>query len=1793
MSPMTLNRRGTHWRHSADTMRRTMTHERSFASSDAGRRAQALRDEAQALQRVGRDEQAFELFRQAADCFAADELGPAAAAAWHDLGEGFRQRRGGSRIENLRESERYLRRALASPARNEDLRRRALSLNSLASTLRYLANEPGHDTGGYIREATNHLAEAIALADGFGPMFAHERARFLDTMGNLQMQLGDVEAALRFSRRAVAAAGQRLQIVPEDVEERRVWTMLKCHLARRLVARGRRTDLREACNIAAELRRTGFDSHIDLVGLCEALALRALGGAHDRRRAREVLEATRVEGIPPEHLSEYIDLLAELGRRDLAIDHLRNEQHAAMAARKDAKSDYLADHASARAQRAGRHLAQLHLDDGNALAAFLALENSSGLRYEDALREYACSPNTPYGYALDELEGTYRILSALVDDMAGALAHADAAGQRALLETMANQPLEPRFKEGPSEAVYRACNRLLYETLPSVLTDARSASDPVSRLREFADELAQKAHSVRMALYRHEPDYAKHPGGLGTAVDADDLRRLLNEQEGTVLLRVALSREKLLAVSVVLSHGELCATGRRIEVSRDLLLTTRAAAAKIGEGVQVEDAEAFQRMSDALAAIDLSPLFPAGDLDTLVILPDQRAAMLPLGALGPRGATPIDRFASVTWLPCLGPLRCRQIGRRTRLGQVSLAPHPDTRAAEALASSLQNETLIFGSEATTERLEKAIVDADVVCLYTHGSHGDGGWPKLAMADGEFEMLPLQGPGWIGIERVEVWACESGVDLPSDPRGTFTNEFFGLDGMLLQHGVRSTIGTLWPVIDRVTAGIVARYRRLVGSGVRADRALCAAQRWWLREGVPALLAEFDDPETWRVVLESATMWAGYRFSGVCERRPLRVVGTSARLSATEETTIEVLIAELDETPLPFDEAIEAAIAALDDAVGKGSPSPEQALHIAQLYRARTLASYAHNQLSALAWLHEADRVAAPAERPALVREAARLWLWFGLRETPEAPMLALQGPTPGRQAAMQRAARLLRRLPAGTTAAEDAMLRVLATAEKGEALALAAAVRESCSQLAPSAVHLDIGALAITCWIAAADVEAAGEHVGALIAVLRERVAELSSEPEKIAEASLVSWAGLLLARGLGQPPPIGGIHWSLLPAPMLVANVTARLQELASQRDTAGMAAMREISEALTALEGRLWDHPQRNGEDFWRSTGGTGAAYRRLAGWYMHGVAAHEQPERYVTVFASCLQYFADLRPLVLNRLVHALRVAPGGKGSAREVFGDLAELLSQAERRSSQLEAVALLPDTEGQERMLDPFEMTEDAVSRGFRSIADAPAWELARLAGDGADARSLAFRVVRQLETQRRQAFGLWRSLDQVFHAREHWQLIQPTSDIEANQRLLAELPPATCLLICTITPFQEILLAALWHDNGSLQRRVSRRGEGTGARLRRLVVGLLHPQLGELDGARGPAGTRADLWLELCGLLAPDLAKCLPSGGDGMRLAVFAPGSLRALPWPRIALPGGTLGERFVGVWQLPALGWWPAGASPSGLACWLEAAEEPASTRFGEAVIAGLRARWPPQQVIGGAEDPRREIPEVQQVERAADLGLQRLRIYGVGLAVGVSDSTAGLQLGGERAFIDRNFAGTRFRPGTAVDLWAATPSLADSSRAILEDGDRLPGLVHSLLGAGAIAVLDLAWPVHDFIKAMVCEHYGLLRGTRAIEGAVALANALGWCARLVTSLLTRRQSFADREALLAFVDVERRRAARDLGFDPTVLVALPRAALTGDIGEWLDEVARGSHLAAFRWWGACPLGPVGSLGPG
>lgn len=136
--------------------------------SELASRAHGLRNRAQALRALGQDEEGLRLFRDAVQCFAADDDGPEASAARHDLGEAYREYRPGSRMENLLQAERLLRRAYASPARTEDTAadgddRGLARLDAAAGD----AIVPGHDSETLLNEAMELLTEAVRIAESF------------------------------------------------------------------------------------------------------------------------------------------------------------------------------------------------------------------------------------------------------------------------------------------------------------------------------------------------------------------------------------------------------------------------------------------------------------------------------------------------------------------------------------------------------------------------------------------------------------------------------------------------------------------------------------------------------------------------------------------------------------------------------------------------------------------------------------------------------------------------------------------------------------------------------------------------------------------------------------------------------------------------------------------------------------------------------------------------------------------------------------------------------------------------------------------------------------------------------------------------------------------------------------------------------------------------------------------------------------------------------------------------------------------------------------------------------------------------------------------------------------------------------------------------------------------------------------------------------------------------------------------------------------------------------------------
>ena len=151
-------------------------------------------------------------------------------------------------------------------------------------------------------------------------------------------------------------------------------------------------------------------------------------------------------------------------------------------------------------------------------------------------------------------------------------------------------------------------------------------------------------------------------------------------------------------------------------------------------------------------------------------------------------------------------------------------------------------------------------------------------------------------------------------------------------------MRSTIGTLWTVVEAVTAKLVHRYRDELVAGHQAPAALARAQRWWRDDALPEVRRLLDNepleqawrsivalldlhcdegpletlghtlsqrdhtPESVWAVLSPPEAWAGYRFVGISERRPLGdLLAESIALTPEQRREFETIIGAEAATP----------------------------------------------------------------------------------------------------------------------------------------------------------------------------------------------------------------------------------------------------------------------------------------------------------------------------------------------------------------------------------------------------------------------------------------------------------------------------------------------------------------------------------------------------------------------------------------------------------------------------------------------------------------------------------------------------------------------------------------------------------------------------------------------------------------------------------------------------------------------------------------------------------------------------
>ncbi len=1825
-----------------------------MSSTPVGARSEALRIRAQRLSLAGRLDEAHALFSEAVALFAFDDQGAAAAACWYDLAESYTKLRTGVRQEHLLLACDLFQRALQSPTRQRDPLRLALTHDALGRTLRALAEIDHHRGDPRLDEAMEHMKRACGITEALGPVGLVDAAGYRHNLGNLHNQCKRWHEAERCYRRALvhlaaAHADPAQMALTSRPPSRPLKPMLILSLARSLVARGRRGDIVPVRRRLAEVIRDGDPEMVAEAHLLAATALLRHEPA-SADEAREHLRSVSLWDLRPEHRARFLETLHDAGLTEIARRALPLAVKKSMQHRSTTIADHASDHVAREAQEFSRLLAKLHVDEGRPVEAFLALEETAALRYFEVVQTYTWRPRDAVSYALARRRETTAATAKVLDDLASRIAHATDADARGTIDDLLHgfedvlaghtSRVEDSSPPGEHEEVAAVLGRVV-----EALREARRAPSPSSMLYDAARSVSDESLRAGEALARRDPE-SNHSDREGAfALSPDGLRRVLEDDPADVLLRVLL-HDELLAVAVWLEHGVVMGRALRRPLGREAIRALEALyASAAGAGKPERSASLSANLAVLLPVLGMGDVLPDRRITHLVILPSMLAALIPWAAAGAPGHTLLEHADAISYLPNLTPKLTRQRVAYERRGVVLVAPgdglqeQPTRFHGLAFSAMSGDETTLFGAEATRENLTREATRADVVSLYTHGTHVAGQGAALSLVGGDLSLDDFDS-SWVGCERVELWACQSGVNLPTDWLTPLVDEAFGHDVAFHRAGVRSTIGSLWSVPDLVTAHLVRRYREGLADGYSPPRALADAQRWW-RDTVVATLPELlastperrvsdaiaqllgtsiapdeigatlgplhaDAPlprqEQEHLVREfsSPEAWAGFRFLGVVDRRPEVVPGESVRpLSPEELAEFDALLAA---KPAPGRDVDEVHRERLAEATALGHhefPTPSQAVMAARCYAERGLGSLRHNLLRGLAWVHEA--LAAPLvvddDRRALAVEAT--WLWTELARG-ELDIEQLRPIYPTDPVVVARARVLLE----GCASAPEAPI-LRAWIERLEAQdpalnddptarwpSLRAAV-EACTDRYRA---LRAAALAVEWLLTFGDFPYAVtvDAVGLARAVLSPGG---TSDTFFLAQRlrSGLSVIALRVGETLEPPPP------HLLSA-REVARTTVWFARAERTNPELGIDGRDVASTMLDRLEGVHWGAPGDDLTDFWDSSGTPGIAWQRVfSGYLSMRFRAVSEPRLALHHIAS-LQMGADLRVGAANLQAHRLPPRPDGEVPATAAWC--------REHLLQRLEDLARLRDFErlGKEMCsasVDAFRASADDLLRsGAQSPWALTSWDAATTVCDGQvalpAARTCAFLMERQLLATDAAMHQNWRTLREGFAAAlpsdapegaatNALQALAPPRRLTDIEAWLRDVPASRVVLGVSTSHAGELLLSAVGKAGEELFAETVRSPDALAWELLAVTQALIAPSPIDPTPLRGTEPKRAEALGRLCALLDEVLGRCfarLPNDRPRM-LSVFAPGPLRAVPWWALTAHGVALRERFAAVTLLPCLGF--GGDAPVGdgsrVFCALGDEREEGETCFGACAVKSLRA-WFPNTAAAEPVDGSRgtDIVEVDCLGEVSTR-VEVVRWYGVGSSITVNPSTEGLRLAGHRTLSSRNLFGTTLPRCRRVEYWAATGDLGSLLSTITGDRDVFPSLVWNALASGAAGVLDLAWPVHDLVKALVCERFGVITGRHPeVPGAAALGVAMREVSALLARWRREAATFETTRGALGWLDEARRVYAREAGLDPASVVAFVAHAdapcVVSDPDELTRRCASPVQLGAFRWWG-------------
>tara|TARA_R110002012_G_scaffold223885_2_gene395905 strand:+ start:6639 stop:9335 length:2697 start_codon:yes stop_codon:yes gene_type:complete len=493
-----------------------------------------------------------------------------------------------------------------------------------------------------------------------------------------------------------------------------------------------------------------------------------------------------------------------------------------MEARRSTSTDQENDRLGVLIQQTCSGLARVLSKNSEGLKAFAKLENVSALRFCESSMNHWLIPENKLANDLKQTQGKLGYFYYRLNEQALLL-----KGGR--LDTIQNNLKDLAIilnSQNEVEAIGGASQTFNGNKYTKIIEAACKNNNPVEFLSKAADGCLRDFNKLHKSIVNLDPAYyQKHRETY--FIKESDIKVALENHPELVLVKIDIEDyyDDALILVAYLDNNKIIVNSFSIELPKQIIN-------KIAEMITKGKSATEHWELDFIA---WENILPKG-CKNVGLLPSFFASHIPWIATGRSGYRLVDLVEEVNWLPSIMYLYMESKYFLYKKGTY-VAQGGDTRFDNlAHYQQLDNETKLSKSDVI-----KRISDAKVFSYYGHCEHRYPERPTLLLQDCSIKDIELTA-AVRGASRIELWACQSGSNIPLHILPSNVNEAFGMDMRMLEWGAKTSIGTLWAVPELVTAHIKRHYELLLSKGENASAALISSQRWWINKGADDVLAD---------------------------------------------------------------------------------------------------------------------------------------------------------------------------------------------------------------------------------------------------------------------------------------------------------------------------------------------------------------------------------------------------------------------------------------------------------------------------------------------------------------------------------------------------------------------------------------------------------------------------------------------------------------------------------------------------------------------------------------------------------------------------------------------------------------------------------------------------------------------------------------------------------------------------------------------------------------------------------------